>query len=56
MMLTKKFICPMNNTDCPYWEWEDENGKQYDVQELLEKGYHFVNGEPVTDLFTSIRK
>lgn len=27
--------------------WEDEKGNRYDVQELLEKGYHFVNGEPV---------
>lgn len=27
--------------------WEDENGNCYDVQELLEAGYHFVNGEPV---------
>lgn len=30
-----------------YFIWEDEDGKRYDVQELLEKGYYFVNGEPV---------
>ena len=80
-MLTKKFFCPVNGWDCPYWKedgscsmvddgdnpvmecddaayfwdeeqpdcfvWVDENGKQYEVQELLEQGYHFVNGEPV---------
>ena len=89
MKLTKKFFCPVNGWDCPYWKedgscsmvddgddpvvecddaayfyddgedffkwdapnnyfvWEDENGNRYDVQELLEKGYHFVNGEPM---------
>ena len=79
-MLTKKFFCPVNGWDCPYWKkdgscsmvddgddpvmecddaayfwdedgdyfvWEDENSKLYDEQELLEQGYHFVNGEPV---------
>ena len=79
-MLTKKFFCPVNGWDCPYWKkddschmvdkgwdpvqectdamimwdndedyyvWEDENGNRYDTQELLEQGYHFVNGEPV---------
>ncbi len=35
--------------DCPY-AWEDENGNRYDVQELLDMGYHFVNGEPVHPL------
>lgn len=89
MSLTKKFLCPVNGWDCPYWKkdgscsmvdngddpvlecddagafwsdenheyddgfylyvWEDENGNRYDVQELLEQGYHFVNGEPVFD-------
>lgn len=82
MELTKKFFCPVNGWDCPYWRednscsmvddgdnpvmecddagcfwdedenpfcWEDENGKLYDVQELLEQGYHFINGEPVLD-------
>ena len=83
-MLIKKFFCPVNGWDCPYWKedgscsmvddgdnpvmecddagyfwpedeednpfvWEDENGNRYDVQELLEQGYHFVNGEPVFD-------
>ena len=82
-MLTKKFFCPVNGWDCPYWKkdgscsmvddgddpvmecddaytfwcdedhedyfvWEDENGNRYDEQELLEQGYHFVNGEPVS--------
>ena len=28
--------------------WEDEDGNRYDEQELLEKGYHFVNGEPIS--------
>ena len=78
-MLTKKFFCPVNGWDCPYWKkdgsctigadgddpwmvcddasvfwdegdypyvWEDENGNRYDAQELLERGYHFLNGEP----------
>ena len=77
-MLIKKFFCPVNGWDCPYWKedgscsigadgddpwlvcddaalfwdeedepyvWEDENGNRYDVDELLEMGYHFVNGE-----------
>lgn len=93
MALTKKFFCPVNGWDCPYfkkdgscsmvddgdnpvmecddagyffgddgavWEdeegnpcyenpfvWEDENGNRYDEDELLEQGYHFINGEPV---------
>lgn len=83
-MLTKKFFCPVNGWDCPYfkedgscsmvddgddpvlecddagvfWDddetlldtyvWEDEAGNRYDAQELLEQGYHFVNGEPVS--------
>ncbi len=78
MKLTKKFFCPVNGWDCPYWDqgacrlvdegcdpvlecddaaifwepdedyfiWEDENGKRYDRQELLEMGYHFVNDIP----------
>ena len=78
--MTKKFFCPVNGWDCPYWKkdgscsmvddeynpvlecddagyfyddpddcfvWEDDDGNRYDVQELLERGYHFVNGEPV---------
>jgi hypothetical protein len=89
MALTKKFFCPVNGWDCPYWKkdgscalvdegddpvvecddaayfydddedffkwdapdnhfvWEDDSGNRYDIQELLEKGYHFINGEPV---------
>lgn len=79
-MLTKKFFCPVNGWDCPYWKkdgscsmvddgddpvmecddaatfwepdedyfvWADESGATYDVEGLLELGYHFVNGEPV---------
>ena len=95
-MLTKKFFCPSNAWDCPYWKkdgscsmvddgddpvmecddagyfwaddgaewedeegnpyhespfvWEDEDGNRYDEQELLERGYHFINGEPVEGL------
>jgi hypothetical protein len=82
MKLTKKFFCPVNGWDCPYWKedgscsmvddgdnpvmkcyvagcfwddpedafvWEDEDGNRYDVQELLEMGYHFVNDEPIFD-------
>lgn len=78
--MIKKFFCPVNGWDCPYWKkdgscsmvddgdnpvmecddagyfyddpddcfvWEDDDGNRYDVQELLERGYHFVNGEPV---------
>lgn len=30
--------------------WEDENGKIWDTQELLERGFHFVNGEPMRGL------
>ena len=85
-MLTKKFFCPVNGWDCPYWKednschmvdkgwdpvqectdasyfyeddddyyvWEDENGR-YDTQELLEQGYHFVNGEPMKPLSKEI--
>lgn len=81
MKLTKKFFCPVNGWDCPYWKkdgscsmvddgddpvmecddagyfygddddspyvWEDEYGIPYDEQELLERGYHFVDGEPI---------
>ena len=82
MALTKKFFCPVNAWDCPYWKkdgscsmvddgdnpvmecddagyfwpedeednpfiWEDEEGNRYDEQELLECGYHFINGEPI---------
>lgn len=85
MKLTKKFFCPVNGWDCPYWKkndgscslvdegcnpliecddtlviyaddpddifvWEDENGNRYDRQELLEKGYYFINDEPVPPL------
>ena len=95
MELTKKFFCPVNGWDCPYWKedgscsmvddgdnpvmecddaysfwgddadwipkdkilcgespfvWEDENGNRYDVQALLDMGYHFVNGEPIHPL------
>ena len=84
-MLTKKFVCPSDAFDCPYWKedgsckmadegkdpvwecddamsfwdeaeyeddfewfvWEDEKGNRYTVQELLEQGYHFINGKPV---------
>lgn len=83
-MLTKKFFCPVNGWDYPYWKedgscsmidegldpveecddaaivwededgcpcvWEDENGNRYDVDELLERGYHFVNGEPIKEV------
>ena len=83
-MLVKKFFCPVNGWDCPYWKkdgscsmvddgdnpvmecddagyffgddedspfvWEDEDGNRYDEQELLEQGYHFVNGEPVKNI------
>ena len=87
-MLVKKFFCPVNGWDCPYWKkdgscsmvddgddpvlecddagafwdddetlldtyvWEDEAGNRYDTQELLEQGYHFVNGEPVKNSST----
>lgn len=27
--------------------WEDEDGKLYEVSELLELGYHIINDEPV---------
>ena len=87
-MLTKKFFCPVNGWDCPYWKedgscalvdeecnpvmvcddaaafwdedadyfvWEDENGNRYDRQELLEKGYHFINGEPVFNPFSTFK-
>jgi len=80
MNLKKRFCCPVNGWDCPYfdqwkfcklvdegenpvlecddaalfWEpdedcfvWEDENGNLLDTQDLLMRGYHFVNGEPV---------
>lgn len=80
--MIKKFFCPVNGWDCPYWKkdgscsmvddgdnpvmecdaafylcddpddcfvWEDDDGNRYDVQELLEKGYHFINGEPILD-------
>lgn len=84
MELTKKFFCPVNGWDCPYWKedgscsmvddgdnpvmecddagyfwdeeqpdcfvWVDENGKQYEVSDLLEMGYHFINGEPALGL------
>ena len=33
--------------DEDYFVWVDENGEQYETQDLLEMGYHFVNGEPV---------
>ena len=80
-MLTKKFFCPVNGWDCPYFKkdgscsmvddgddpvlecddaatfwadetdpyfvWEDDDGIRYDEADLLEQGYHFVNGEPV---------
>ena len=82
-MLTKKFFCPANAWDCPYWKednscsmvdegddpvmecdddsifwetdedyfvWADEDGTTYDVEGLLELGYHFINGEPVPPL------
>lgn len=86
-MLTKRYFCPVNAYDCPYFtergtcsmldegvdprdecddagavdgflfeegelpfSWEDENGNLFDQQELLEKGYHFVNDEPVEPL------
>ena len=31
--------------------WKDEDGRLYDTQELLEMGYHFVNGEPMMPPF-----
>ena len=88
-MLIKKFFCPVNAWDCPYFKedgscamvdegdnpveecddagcfydededpfvWEDENGNRYDVAELLEEGYHFVNGEPVYSLDHAVVK
>lgn len=27
--------------------WKNEAGQTYDMQDLLEMGYHFINGEPV---------
>ena len=33
--------------DEDYFVWEDENGNLLDTQDLLMRGYHFVNGEPV---------
>lgn len=33
-----------------YFVWIDENGKLYEVIDLLEMGYHFVNSEPVLGL------
>lgn len=54
-----------NCEDCPYFYEcmevkEDENSECYDAQELLEKGYHFINGEPVkppsSDLIKAILK
>lgn len=27
--------------------WQDETGCAHDMQELLELGYHFIDGEPV---------
>ena len=83
MELTKRFYCPSNAWDCPYWRkngtcamvdegddpveecddagafwdvedteqdyfvWADEKENLYNSTDLLEKGYHFVNGEPV---------
>lgn len=38
------------NEDEDYFVWEDENGNRYNVQELLEMGYHFVNGEPIANV------
>ncbi len=42
-----------NCEDCPYFndcmEVKDAEGNRYDVAELLEMGYHFVNDEPVFD-------
>ena len=35
-----------NCEDCPYF-YECMEVKEDDEQELLEQGYHFVNGEPV---------
>ena len=34
-----------------YFMYRDEDGKEYDAQELLEMGYHFVDGEPVLPPF-----
>ena len=84
MNLTKKFFCPVNGWDCPYWKedgscsmvddgdnplvecddalvvccddpedafvWEGDDGATYDVEGLLELGYHFINGEPIHPL------
>lgn len=90
MTLIRKFFCPVNGWDCPYWKkdgscsmldegdnpltycddasafwnddeelidtciWEDEDGNRYDTQELLERGYHFVNGEPMMPPFSDL--
>ena len=48
----KGFDSYENCEDCPYFYEcmevkEDENSEYYDVQELLEKGYHFIQGVPV---------
>ena len=80
-MLFKKFYCPVNGWDCPYYKkdgsclmaergydpvkecddagtfWEenedyfvwmdDSTGEIFERAELLEKGYHFINDEPI---------
>jgi len=62
-MLTKKFFCPVNDWDCPYWK-EDGSCHMVDkgwdpvqectdvimMQELLNQGYHFVKGKPMKPL------
>ena len=83
MSFTKKFFCPVNGWDCPYFKkdgscsmvddgdnpveecddaayfaeddedpfcWEDEQGNRYDMNELLLRGYHIVNGKPMLGL------
>ena len=33
--------------DEDYFVWQGDDGATYDVEGLLELGYHFVNGEPM---------
>ena len=80
MALTKKFFCPVNGWDCPYFKedgscsmvddgdnpvmecddagfiakedespfvWETPDGARYDMEELIELGYEFHDGNPI---------
>ena len=49
------YIFDEGEDELPY-VWEDEDGNRYDVAELLEKGYHFVNGEPMLPLDEIFKK